>query len=273
MTALTHDRRDLIDWMLMILFAWSLAGLFWTPYDPQAQAFLGELRAGPSAAHLLGVDSLGRDVLSRVWKGAGHTVLLGGAASAGTLAIASILLWIEQQGPRFLKTLIRSLISAGLAMPVLLVGLILLVFLQPSSWTLVAACAIGGVPFGFRQLHVVWSEQSGAVYALASRSLGASRWHLVWFTLWPNVRPQAVSLAKLMFAVGVLELSGLTFLGLTGDPDFPELGTILRQNQADLFLQPLLVLWPGALLSGLLLLVHISNIRSGAGSRRPSSAS
>ncbi len=261
MSASRQGKRRWLDGALLVCFAWSLAGLLWTPYDPQAQVFYERLREGPSWSNWLGVDSLGRDVLSRVWLGAGHTVLLGATAAFGTLLIASLVLVVEQRGPAVARGLIRSLVSAGLALPVLFVGLILLVFLRPSPWALVLACALGGVPFGFRQLRVVWVEQAGALYALASRSLGAGWWHLVWFALWPNIRPQAVALAKLLFAVGVLELSGLTFLGLTGDPDYPELGTILRQNQADLFLQPLLVVWPGALLAGMLLLVHLSNIR------------
>ena len=68
-------------------------------------------------------------------------------------------------------------------------------------------------------------------------------------------------MAKLLFAVSVLELSGLTFLGLTGDPDLLELGTILRHNQAYLFQAPALVIWPGLFLIGLLLTVHLSNIQ------------
>jgi ABC-type dipeptide/oligopeptide/nickel transport system permease subunit len=67
--------------------------------------------------------------------------------------------------------------------------------------------------------------------------------------------------------LGVLEFAGLSFLGLNGDPDLAELGAMLRQNQTDLSSQPLLVLWPGVLLSGLLLIVHAtgrSRRRAGA---------
>jgi peptide/nickel transport system permease protein len=212
-------------------------------------------------SHWLGIDAYGRDLFSRVWAGSGNTVLLGAAAAVGALLGAVLLLAVERRGSETVKTLVRSLAAAGLAFPVLFVGLILLVFLEPSPWTLVSACALGGVPLAFRQLRIMWVEQAGALYVTASRALGAGRWHITWFSIWPNIRSQALALAKLLFAVGVLELSGLTFLGLTGDPDFPELGTILRQNQAELFLQPLLVLWPGIFLSGLLLMVHLSGIR------------
>lgn len=264
------NRWSLVDRIVIVWLAWSFAGLVWTPYDPQAQSFYESIRAGPSLAHWFGVDSLGRDLFSRLWLGSGHTVLLGGAAALGTFVFAILLLVAERNGPAWAKSLIRSLVSAGLAMPVMFVGLILLVFLDRSTWTLVLACALGGVPFGFRQLRIAWIEQAGALHVLASRALGAGRWHVGCFSIWPNVRRDVAALAKLLFAAGVLELSGLTFLGLTGDPDYPELGTILRQNQPDLFRQPLLVLWPGLFLAGLLLVVHLSNIRSrSSGSRGP----
>ncbi|MBL4574654.1 MAG: ABC transporter permease [Opitutaceae bacterium] len=255
-------KRSLFE---LVTFAWialALLGLIWTPYDPQAQSFRELSLMGFSKLHWLGVDGLGRDMLSRVWRGSGNTVLLGLAASMGTLCFSAVLLFLEQKGPILLKKLIRGLVSVGISLPVLFLGLILLVFLERSPSTLVLAAALGGVPFGFRQLRIVWVEQKGALYVMASKALGSDGRHMVFFTIWPNIKGQVVSLGKILFAVGILELSGLTFLGLMGDPDFAELGTILRQNQAYLFLQPSLVVWPGILLSGLLLMVHLSNIKT-----------
>ena len=241
----------LLGWVL-----WALLGFVWTPFDPHAQAYRDQPRAGPSATHWLGIDSLGRDVLSRVWIGSGRTVLFGAAAAAGSLVVAAMLLIAERRGGRPVRTLIRTLVSAGLAMPVAFAALVLLVFLPQSPWTVVLGCALGGVPLAFRQLRVMWVEQTGALYVLASRALGATRRHVAWFSIWPNIRPQTASLAKLLFALGVLEFAGLSFLGLNGDPDLAELGAMLRQNQTDMSSQPLLVLWPGLMLSGLLLVVH-----------------
>jgi ABC-type dipeptide/oligopeptide/nickel transport system permease subunit len=109
----------------------------------------------------------------------------------------------------------------------------------------------------------MWVEQVGASHVLASRALGGGSRHLAWFAIWPNIRGQLASLAKLLFAVSILEFSGLAFLGMIGDPDFPELGTILRQNQARLNDSPSLVVWPALFLSCLLLVLHLSNVRKG----------
>ena len=243
-----------------VWIVWALTGLVYTPHDPQAQDFLDVRLSGFVSGHLFGVDGLGRDMLSRLWRGSGVTVVLGLIASALTLIFSSVLLAVERSGPIVFKTLIRGIVSIGIALPVLFVGLLFLVFLEPSPGTLVIAVAIGSVAFGYRQLRVIWAEQAGALHVAASRALGARRSHIIRFSIWPNARLQILSLAKLLFAVGVLELSGLTFLGLTGDPDLPELGTILRHNQAYLFQEPALVIWPGIFLSGLLLVVHLSSV-------------
>jgi peptide/nickel transport system permease protein len=248
--------------------AWALVGLVWTPHDPRASAYFEAVGQGASWSHWMGVDPLGRDVFSRVWVGSGHTVVLGGAAAAGALLLAALMLLVEQRGPRMVRPIVRSLAAAGLALPVMFVGMLLLVFLPASSWTLVFACALGGVPFAFRQLHIVWLEQAGALHVTASRALGAGWRHLLAFSIWPNLRPQAAALARLLFAASVLELSGLSFLGLAGDPDQAELGVLLRRHQAELFQQPMLVVWPGLFLSGMLLLVHLANVRGAASRER-----
>lgn len=251
-------------WLTIALgawIAWALVGLVWTPHDPRATAYLDVAGQGGSWAHWMGVDALGRDVFSRVWLGSGRTIVLGAAAAVGALALAALLLVVERRGPRFVRAGVRSLTAASLALPVLFVGMLLLVFLPASPWTLVLACALGGVPFAFRQARIVWLEQAGALHVTASRTLGAGWRHLVSFAIWPNLRPEAAALARLLFAASVLELSGLSFLGLAGDPDQAELGMLLRRYQAELFRQPMLVFWPGVFLSGLLLLVHLENGR------------
>ncbi len=262
------SRRRWAAWLAIAWVTWALAGLIWTPHDPRATAFLDVVRQGSSMAHWMGVDQLGRDVFSRAWRGSGNTVASAAVATLGTLLFSAALLAMDQRGPRWLGRLVRGTAAAGLALPVLFLGMLLLVFLPASPWTLVFACAVGSAPFAFRQVRVLWIEQAAAPHVLASRALGAGWRHLLVFTLWPNLRPQLGALARLIFAVSVLELSGLSFLGLGGDPDQAELGVLLRQHQAYLFRDPMLVLWPGLLLSGLLLAVHLVDL-PGAGSRVP----
>ena len=240
----------------------SLLGLIYTPYSPMEQNFRDDAFSGASISHWLGIDGLGRDFGSRLWRGAGNTVAMALMALSLNFIIASALLYLEQTGPRLLRRVIPLGIGIWVAVPVLFIGLVIMVFLKPSVGTLIVAVSLGNVPLAYRQLRVLWIEQRNALYVLATEILGAGRRHLLTYTLWPNLRSDLLGLAKLILAICVLELSGLAFLGLIGDPDFPELGAILRQNQSYLFRSPMLVGWPGLILTSLLLLVHLSKSRS-----------
>jgi peptide/nickel transport system permease protein len=248
----------ILNFAVTVVLAASLLGLVYTPYDPSAQSFRETAFAGSSMRHWVGVDGLGRDYASRLWRGAGNTVSMAGSALGISFLTAVALLAAAERLGRGVNRLIEGAIGVWVAVPVLFIGLVLLVFMQPSAVTLVLAAALGTVPLAYRQLRILWLEQRHAQYVQASEALGARGRQLFIVTLWPNLRPDVVALGKLIFAICVLELSGLAFLGLIGDPDFPELGAILRQNQAYLFRNPLLVVWPGVILCGLLTLVHMS---------------
>ena len=254
---MSSRRRAPDIWALFLLGA-ALFGLLYTPHDPMAQAFRERALGGPSWRHWLGIDGLGRDFASRLWNGAGNTVALAALALLLSLVLASLLLALERRGPGWCGRAIRTGIGIWVALPVIFIGLLLLVFLNPSPWALVVAVGLGNMAFAFRQLRVYWQGVRGAVYVQSSEVLGSQGWGLFRWAIWPNLKPDLFALGRLLFAISALELSGLAFLGLIGDPDFPELGSILKQNQAYLYQAPMLVVLPGALLSLILLSVHLS---------------
>ena len=252
----------IFDYILGALLLWAFIGLFYTPFDPLSQAFTAERLAGPSPKHWLGIDGLGRDLYSRIWLGSGNSISMGLIAMAGNLLLAGALLFLEQRSPGWLSRFILSTISGWLAIPVLFIALILLIYFKQGPSTLICAVTLGNVPFTFRQLRVLWLHQKETLYVQASRVLGSRSWKLFRKTIWPNMQPDVSGLAKLVFSFSVLEISGLAFLGLMGDPDFSELGSILRQNKSYLLADPIQVVWPGVFLSGILLLVQLSRSRT-----------
>ncbi|MEO0794190.1 MAG: ABC transporter permease [Verrucomicrobiota bacterium] len=245
-----------INYWLFAVALIALVGLVWTPYDPLAQEFRDLRLGGFSVAHPVGVDGLGRDVFSRLWRGLGNTAMLSLAALALNFLVATIILVLERSTGRLGRAIIPLIAAVWLGLPVIFLSLILLVFLPPGAATLVLAVALGNTPMTYRQLRISWREQRRAQYVEASMALGARGWPMFRRTLWPNLAPDIAALARLIFALGALELSGLAFLGLIGDPDFPELGAMLRQYQPFLSQAPWLVLAPGVLLSSLLFVVH-----------------
>ncbi|MEX0324681.1 MAG: ABC transporter permease [Puniceicoccaceae bacterium] len=253
------DRKIRIgDAWALLLFLLVLAGLFVTPHDPMSQAFRDSALEGPSLSHWLGIDGLGRDFASRLWMGGANTVSLAAAALGISLLLSSALVAVEQGGPGWLGRLVRMGIGLWVAFPVIFIGLLLLVFLKPSPGALVLAVGLGNTAFAFRQLRVYWMNVRGALYVRSSEVLGSRGWQLFRWAIWPNLRPDLFALCRLLFAISALELSGLAFLGLIGDPDFAELGSILKQNQAFLYQAPSLVILPGLLLSLILLSAHLT---------------
>jgi peptide/nickel transport system permease protein len=251
-------RLPIFDILLVLILVWACIGFIYTPHDPQSQAFTNERLTGPTAGHWLGIDGLGRDLFSRIWLGSSHSIFMGLAATLGNLFLAGLLLTIEQRSPNWFSRLLLSFISGWLAIPVLFIALLLLVYFDQGPTTIIIAAALGNVPFTFRQLRVLWRHQKETLYVQASRVLGSRSWNLFRRTIWPNLKPDVVGLGKLIFAFSLLEVSGLAFLGLIGDPDFAELGSILRQNKSYLLADPWQVIWPGVFLSGILLLVQLS---------------
>ncbi|MBK1876741.1 ABC transporter permease [Pelagicoccus mobilis] len=234
-----------------------LGGLLWTPHDPYGQSFF-ELRiTGSSWAHWLGVDRLGQDYFSRIWRGAGNSILFALLGSLAVLAASSCLLFLERNGGRVLGNVIRFAVSFGIAMPAIFIGLLIVTFMERGPLALTTAIAVAGVPFAFRQLRVLWKELEGTAYVEASRAIGGSVRHLFLYSIWPNLWPQLLSLWKLVFAFALLELSALTYLGLASDPNWAELGTLLREGQKLLLKSPAFVIWPGMTLCVVLGMVRL----------------
>jgi peptide/nickel transport system permease protein len=256
------SRLSVARWALPLVLGVALIGVLWVPHDPLQQAFRDSPLVGPRPGNWLGVDGLGRDFGSRLWRGAGHSVLLASAALLLALGGGALLVWLRTVGGRWVERVVQAVVGLWVAVPVIFIGLLLLLVLRPSLGALVLAAGLGNLPLACRQLTVMWREQRAAAYVEASVALGATRWRLVRHTLLPNLLPDMAGLSRLLFALAVLELSGLAFLGLIGDPDYPELGAILKQNQAYLFQAPMLVVLPGLILAGLLAVVHASARRS-----------
>lgn len=233
-------------------FVLCMLGFGLTPFDPYGQLFLEKAEGGFSWVHLFGIDELGQDVASRVWRGSANTISYALLASFGTLILSTGLLTVERKGWPGASKLILSMVSLGIAVPVMFLGLLFMIFMERSPSTLSFAIAIAGVPLAFRQLRILWIEQNAAMHVEASRAIGGGVRHRFFFSLLPNLRPQLVEIWKLVFAVAILELSALTFLGLAGDPNWAELGTLLHKHQKHLLQQPLLVIWPGLTLCSIL---------------------
>jgi peptide/nickel transport system permease protein len=104
------------------------------------------------------------------------------------------------------------------------------------------------VPFDTRVVRGATLEQTPRPYVEAARTLGVKDWRIMVWHIWPNVSPVAVANAFLNFAGSVGFLAALSFLGLGVPPGTPDWGLMLSEGLQDLFVNPVAVLAPGAMI-------------------------
>lgn len=228
---------------LVVLLA-LLAGAF-APCDPYAQDMDAALEA-PSAAHLLGTDALGRDVLSRVLAGA-KTSVLAALAAAAAAALAGSLLGITAGwlgGPA--DAAIQWLSDLFLAFPGMVLAMAVACLLGSGTGNAVLALALVSWPKYARLARSLTLSIRGAPYITAAVLSNNTTAQLLRRHLLPNVSGPLLVTAALDVGTMLMELAGLSFLNLGAQPPSPEWGAMLSGSRTVLTTAPWTVLAPGA---------------------------
>ena len=227
-----------------LLLAAALIGPWLAPW-PANQQLLERRLEGPSWAHPLGLDELGRDVLSRLLAGARVSMavglaVVGVAGTIGTLLGAAA----GALGGRWDALLMRT-IDVFLAFPGILLAIALVAVLGPALRNVVVALvAIGWVGYArlARGQVLQLREQE---YVLAARAAGAPPARVLFRHLLPNVLPLVVVQASLALAGAILAEASLSFLGLGIQPPTPSWGAMINAGRSHLLDAPHVTLFPG----------------------------
>jgi peptide/nickel transport system permease protein len=230
---------------LVVLFVLSAALAPWiAPYDPNALDVPARLQ-GPSLAHLLGTDNLGRDVFSRVLYGG--RIALGVALTAvGLSLIAGTLLGlIAGYGPRWLDNLLLLLFDSVRAFPVIMFALAVITVVGPSLQTVILVVVVTTIPQYARIIRTQTLSLRHTEFILAERSLGAGAPRVLLVHILPNVIGPLLILASMEIPVVITIEAGLSFLGLGVRPPTPSWGNILNDGYAFIRNTPWLVIAAG----------------------------
>ena len=239
---------------LMVLIA--IMADWVTPYDPYAQDLVASSQ-GPSAAHWLGTDQLGRDILSRLMVGS-RTGLIGPAivAVCATLLGTLIGLWAGFSGGITDSVTMRS-IDVVYAIPPLLVAVVLVGLLGGGYWLAVAVLIVLSAPADVRVVRAAVMAQREMPYIAAARTLGLSQTRIALKHVLPNVAPTLAANALLQFVVALIALSGLAFLGIGVSAGTPDWGLMIAENRSILDLNPWAVIAPALCITLLAVAVAI----------------
>jgi len=230
--------------VLVAVFAPLLA-----PYPPGEQD-LSLIRPGvvpgPSPEHLLGVDQLGRDILSRIIYGARSSLVIG-LVSLGFGAIVGLSLGAiaGALGGR-VDTVIMRFMDMMLAIPSLLFAIGIAAAIGRSLGAVMIAIGVVNVPIFARLLRGSMLSQRESDYVLAARSIGVKRSRIVAGHIIPNSIAPVIVAATLALATAIIDAAGLAFLGLgSADPGVPEWGRMLAETQSFLQNAPHAAIFPG----------------------------
>lgn len=221
-------------------------------HDPSAQTLALRLE-GPSVEHLLGVDELGRDVLSRLLAGARVSLLVGivvvGVSASVGLVVGALAGYLGGVADEVISRIIDIL----LAFPGILLAIALVAVLGPSLTNVVLAlAAIGWVGYA-RLVRGQVLKGRELEFVQAARALGAGPLRLLARHLIPTAIPALVVQATLGMAGAILAEAALSFLGLGVQPPTPSWGTMVNGGRVHLIDAPHLTVFPGLAIAALVL--------------------
>ncbi len=222
----------------------ALAAPLLSPYDPDAQDTARRLEA-PSHQHLLGLDDLGRDVLSRVLFGARVSLRVGFSVVFLASLIGVTLGAISGYFGGIVDLLVMRLCDILLAFPGILLAIALVAVLGPSlNNVIIALATIGWVGYA-RLVRGQVLKVREMEYVTAARALGAKSPRVIVLHVLPNVINPVIVMATLGLAGAILAEAALSFLGLGVQPPTPSWGAMLTAGRRYLGLANHLAIFPG----------------------------
>ena len=217
-----------------------------TPYDPAAivvDHYRGPLP--PGGAHLLGTDTLGRDVWTRLAYAARTSLLVGAVAMLVSLTIGVTVGLLAGHFGGWVDTFLMWTVDLVLTMPTLLLLIVLATVLPPSVWTIPVVIGLVGWTTFARTVRGEVLSLREREYLLAARALGASHGRIILRHLLQGVLPGVVVLAALGMAGAIGLDAGLSYLGLGVPLPTPSWGRMISEVQTYFAVAPWLGVLPG----------------------------
>lgn len=230
--------------IILLIFVLAMLAPWIAPYDPN-EINVKAILLGPSMQHWMGTDGLGRDVLSRMLHG-GRISLLVGLVAVGISTLIGILLGALAGFYRgWVDIFIMRLVDVMLSIPSFFLILAVIAFLTPSIINIMIVIGLTSWMGVTRLVRAEFLSLSEREYVMASRTLGARDFRLIFKHLLPNSLTPIIVSAVLGVAGAVLMESGLSFLGLGVQAPQASWGNILTDGKEYIQFAWWLSLFPG----------------------------
>ena len=212
-------------------------GFFWTPYDPTAmesQKFLP-----PSLQHLMGTDTFGRDIFSRVLKGAGTTFAIAVATVAIGAVCGTVVGALTGYFGGVVDDILMRVNDALTAFPSILLALVIISMVGPGSkYNVVLALGAVFIPSFARVTRTAFAGLRDVNYVKSARLMGASNSRILWVHILPNTMNVLLPAITIGFNNAVLAEASMSYLGIGVTPPDASLGYMLSEAQSMLTRAP-----------------------------------
>lgn len=224
--------------LLAILAPWLV------PFDPENFFDYDALNSPPDATHWLGVDSLGRDIFSRILMGARISLAAGFVSVALGALVGTVLGLLAGYYEGWWDRLVMRLSDVLLAFPGILLAIGVVALLGSSMVNVIIAVAIFSVPAFARLVRGSTLALKHMTYIEAMRSIGASDFVILMRHILPGTISPIVVYGTMRIGTSIITAASLSFLGLGAQPPTPEWGAMLNEARADMLMAPHVALFP-----------------------------
>jgi peptide/nickel transport system permease protein len=254
--ALTADWGGRIGGTLLALIVFlAIFGPLFAPHSTTAP--IGIPGAGPGGSAPLGLDFLGRDVLSRVLSGGRSTLLLGGAATALTYLVGITIGLIAGYARSIADPILMRTVDVFLSFPALLVMLLFVTAFGGGRGVLIGAAAIVLFPGVARIVRTATLEVSTRGYVEAAVARGERTSNILRREILPNITPSIVADLGIRFSWSIILIASVNYLGLGLRPPTADWGLMVSENREIISTNPLALLAPAAILALLIIAVNL----------------
>lgn len=241
--------------MLFIILA-CLIGPYFTGYDLNWQD-QSLMRAGPSAEHILGCDTLGRDMLTRLLYGGRYSLMMGilSAVLGAVLGIAVGLVAGYFGG--FTETIIMRFMDVWSSLPGMLLCILVSAAMGNGFLATVIALTIGSIPGGARMTRGQVLSERSREYIEAAESINCSKLSIMFKHLLPNVIQPSIVITTMSVGSTINMAASLSYIGLGIQPPAPEWGAMLADGKGYIMTDPHLIAVPGIAIALTVLAINL----------------
>ena len=222
-------------------------------YPPNASDYATLGRPTPSASHWLGVDHLGRDVLSRIIWGARTVMAVAPVTVIGATMLGSLLGLCAGYYRGFVDLVLARACDIVLSFPVIILYMIILAKFGSSAWNIIFVLTLTRAPIIFRIVRGLTFELREREYVAAAKMRGESALYIMVSEILPNARGPLMVDMCLRMGYNTIIIGVLGFLGIGLPPPDPDWGGMVKDTYGMMSVWPHMALFPCAAISSLVI--------------------